>query len=501
VAGEAGASIPQTPDHDAARRAFFRQFGRQAVSTAGQVAGMATIVNRVTGNAVASLLGLAEPPAPPPTGVLRGPDPRPGVVSAPPSAPGVRTAGAGIVGSPAGEVAAGEPVAGQPSAGQPSAGEPAAEHRFHSPYRMAGRELVVLDQRSIPDSLAEMTARRGSDVAYYLRLGALRGGALLAQVAALGLAMTALERTAETPQALDVELRRTAQALRDARPSSLLLAWGVDRMERRRASLGLEVDGATVAAALRTEAGAIAAELQSAQAAAARTLADVLAGVAAAAPGQPLGVLLHGVPGPLSGGLIGIGLTALRRLRDDGQPLRTFVTEGRPFMDGARLASWELRQAGLEHKVVPDGAVAWLMEHERIDVVLIPAEWVAANGDCGAVLGSRAVALQAVAMPGWPGVSQPAVIASAVGAAVDPATPDGRAIPAELRPARELVAYLAGVPVRASDVLLPAFDVVPAAALTAIVTEQGVVAPVTPEGMAVLWPPPLIVPPGPAAQP
>jgi methylthioribose-1-phosphate isomerase len=213
-----------------------------------------------------------------------------------------------------------------------------------------------------------------------------------------------------------------------------------------------------------------------------------MAGIADASPGRPLGVLVHGVPGALAGGLLGIGLTALRRLRDDGLPLRIHVTEGRPFMDGARLASWELRQAGLDHKVVPDGAVAWLLEHETIDVVLIAAEWVAANGDCGAVLGSRAVALQAVAMPGWPGVSQPAVIVTTVGAAVDPATADGRSIPAELRPARELVAYLAGVPVRASDVLLPAADVVPAAALTALVTERGVVAPVTPEGIAATWP-------------
>jgi hypothetical protein len=78
-----------TPDHDAARRAFFRQFGRQAISTAGQVAGMATIVNRVTGTAMASLLGLAEPPRSAPAGVLRGPDVRSGVVSTPSTAAGL----------------------------------------------------------------------------------------------------------------------------------------------------------------------------------------------------------------------------------------------------------------------------------------------------------------------------------------------------------------------------------------------------------------------------
>jgi hypothetical protein len=76
------------------------------------------------------------------------------------------------------------------------------------------------------------------------------------------------------------------------------------------------------------------------------------------------------------------------------------------------------------------------------------------------------------------------VIACAVAATIDAATPDGSAIPAELRPARELVDYLAGVPVRVADALVPASDVIPAPALSAIVTDRGVVAPVDREALA-----------------
>jgi methylthioribose-1-phosphate isomerase len=162
-------------------------------------------------------------------------------------------------------------------------------------------------------------------------------------------------------------------------------------------------------------------------------------------------------------------LTALRRLRDEGQALRLFVTEGRPFMDGARLASWELRAAGLEHRVVPDAAVAWLLARETIDAVLIDAEWIAANGDVGAIVGSRGVAQLAVA-------NGTRVVVSGATATIDETAPDGAAIPLELRPAGDLVAYLADTPVRAADALVPATDVVPAAAVYALVTERGTVA-------------------------
>jgi methylthioribose-1-phosphate isomerase len=228
----------------------------------------------------------------------------------------------------------------------------------------------------------------------------------------------------------------------------------------------------------RTVADAIAAELPAAPAAAAGALAAHLAALPGDHPGRPLSVLIHGDPGALTGGLVGIGITALRRLRDDGRALRLFVTETRPFMDGARLASWELRQADLEHTVVTDSAVAWLLAREAIDVVLLGAEWVAANGDCAGVIGSCAVAQLAGAAPPHPGHAGPSVVVCAITAAVDLDSADGGAIPVELRPAGDLVAYLAGVPIRPSAALVPATDVIPAATIGALVTERGV-----------LWPP------------
>ncbi len=463
----AAAGAPAKPEHDPARRAFFFEFGKQAVTAVGQGAGLADLVGRTTGG-VASLLGLdPEPP--------------------PPSAPAfARSSRAAVV----------------------SAAPPAADGAFRSAYRLDGDDLVLLDQRGIPGALEEVVAKRGSDVAYYLRLGVVRGGLLMAQVAAYGLALTARERATQPREQRALELERTMRALVDARPSARSLAWSMERMRAVVTSFDRDDDdvvatdgsvasesvvatdsdaisdassegdpasadhgeGERLATALRAEADAIATDAGAWNAAIAAVLCEQLA----ALHDGPLVVLLHGSHGGLAGGVVGSGLPALQRMRAEGRSIRVYVTEGRPFMDGARLASWELRQAGIEHKVIADSAVAWLLHREPVDAVLIGAEWIAANGDTGALVGSRAIAQLAAA-------SRTRLIVTGVSALQDPSTPDGAAIPEELRPARDLVAYLADVPIRSSDALVPAADVIPADAISTLVTERGVF---TPGGLA-----------------
>jgi methylthioribose-1-phosphate isomerase len=426
-----------TASHDAARRAFFFQFGRQAASAVGQVAGMADIVGRTSSAMASELLGLDRP-----------------------AVAGGGFTRAGVTADPVVSVAA-----------------PAAEGTFRSAYRLAGQELVILDQRRLPETIEEVAARRGSDVAYYLRLGVARGGALMAQLAAYGLALTAAERAGGSYDATRQELRRSGQALAAARPSVRLVPWAVERMAARveamsETSADSETDGsasgAHLAAALREEADAIAFDLTTWEAAIGRHLLDELA----SSTDAPVSVLVHGDHGALGTGQLGAGFNALAALRESGRAVRVFLTEGRPFMDGARLASWELRQAGIEHRLIADGAAAWLLDRESIDVVLIRGEWLAANGDVAALVGARGLAQLAAAAAS--AGRRPRVVVTAPSAVLDAATPDGRAIPAELRPARELAAYLADVPIRATDALVPATDIVPVGLVDALVTEQGV---------------------------
>jgi methylthioribose-1-phosphate isomerase len=433
-------STTPPPAHDAARRAFFFQFGRQAVTAVGQVAGMADIVGRTSSAVANELLGLDRP-----------------------DTKQAAFARAGVTADPV-----------------VSAAAPRADDTFRSTYRLAGDELVILDQRGIPESLDEVTARRGSDVAYYLRLGLARGGGLMAQIAAYGLALTAVERADQPPASTRQELRRTGQTLAAARPSARLVAWAVERMDAAIATAdadgGGETTGSQLATRLRQEADAIATDLTAWEAAIGARLGDALLGEGEGEGEGPLTLLVHGEHGALGAGQIGAGFAAIAGLKEAGREVRVFLTEGRPFMEGARLASWELRQAGIEHRVVADGAAAWLLEREPVDVVLLRAEWIAANGDTGALVGARALA-QLAAAAAAPGGRGPRVVVTAPSAAIDAATPDGAAIPHELRPARELAAYLAHVPIRATDALVPAADVVPVGLIDSLVTEDGPRAP------------------------
>jgi methylthioribose-1-phosphate isomerase len=443
---------PGSPTHDVARRAFFRELGRSAFTTVGQVAGLADVVGRGTTAAAAGLLGidLREPQAPA----------RPVVSSS------ARTTR--------------RPVA-----------RPPTEDQYRSPYRVTEDTIVLLDQRAMPDALEDLTCRRGTDVAYYLRTGAIRGGPLMAQVAAYGIALSARERRAQPLSTRTADLRRTRESLLSARPGSRALAWSVGRMAAIEERLGPEADGEELAAAMRAEADALALRMQADLVAVADHLATVLGGLVVGRPGVEaegsLGILIHGNPGALWGGLVGPGVAALSRLSESGRALRIVLTEGRPFMEGARLTAWELRQAGIAHQLVADAAVGWLLERQPVDAIVIAAESVAANGDVAAVIGSRGVAdLVAAARrrsDTSEGTPRPRVIVIATGTTIAPDRADGRAVPDERRPARELSSYLGAKPLPGTDAIVPAIDVIPADRVDILITERGATAPVTPEAV------------------
>ena len=121
-------------------------------------------------------------------------------------------------------------------------------------------------------------------------------------------------------------------------------------------------------------------------------IAQHLAALLPRPTGRPLHLLVHGNPGLLSCGQVATALGAITLLSSEGRELHVWVTETRPYLDGARLAAWELSNAGIEHTVLPDTAVAYLLDHEDIDAVLVGAETIAANGDTANVVGSQAVA-------------------------------------------------------------------------------------------------------------
>jgi len=400
-----------------ARRRFFRQFAGEVVSNAATVVGAAQMLRESSAQAAASIL-----------------DPS---TTAGPSAPVAPTATPGV--APTG---------------------------FRSPFRFdeRGDILLVVDQRRLPEELVEFEVRSAADAAKAIRDMIVRGAPAIGQVAALGLSLTAHRARSQRPYARRANLRGAAKALTSARPTAVNARWAVDRlMARFEAIGGAEADGDLVADTLRSEAEAIVWEATNDHG---RIAQFGLAELPRREAG-PLRLLTHCNTGPLACGQFGTALGVVQAAHYADWPLHVWVDETRPYLQGARLTAWELRQAGVPHTLIADVAAGYLMSTGEVDAILVGADRIAANGDTANKVGTYTLAVlaQRHAIPFF-------VVAPL--SSVDRDTPDGDAIPIEERAADEVL-FLRGQAIApaGTEARNPAFDVTPADLITAIVTEEG----------------------------
>jgi methylthioribose-1-phosphate isomerase len=180
-------------------------------------------------------------------------------------------------------------------------------------------------------------------------------------------------------------------------------------------------------------------------------------------------VLTHCNTGPLACGQFGTALGVVQAAHHAERPIHVWVDETRPYLQGARLTTWELAQAGVSHALIPDVAAGHLMARGEVDVVLVGADRVAANGDTANKIGTYTLAVLA-ARHGIP------FYVCAPTSSVDLATADGSAIEIEERRAEEVL-EIRGVRIAppGTEVRNPAFDVTPAELISGIVTEEGVI--------------------------
>lgn len=438
-----------SPPPDPSRRVFFRHLGRNAVQAAGNVAGTADLIRRGSVAAAGGLLGIT------------GSDAR---VESPMPSPGPAAAAAGPT-SPA-------PWASLYAASASVAPVERLRSAYRNPYRIAGDELLIIDQRESPGSLTDIACGDAREVARAIRERAVEGAAVAGQVAAYALAMTAWA-TRELPLATrDALVRQAARELTAARPSARPLEHAVERMLAQWSAVGNDagaIDDVTILAPpARTADGSVAADVMRREADAIATdamldHASVARLVAAALPApadRPIGLLLHGSTGSLAGGQVGTALGAVAVLAGEARPVRVWVMESRPGLEGARLAAWELDHMDAPFTVIADAAAGWVLANEPIDAVLVGAERIARNGDVANTIGTLPLAAtaRALAIPLW---------VCAPSSAIDPGASDG-AWPW----ARE------GAPSRRAD---PRFDVTPVQLVSALFTESGRVQPVTEE--------------------
>jgi methylthioribose-1-phosphate isomerase len=354
-----------------------------------------------------------------------------------------------------------------PSSVAGAADVPAPPTGFRAAFREAPGVLHIVDQRYLPDRLVEFDARSAAEVSYAIKEMIIRGAPAMGQAAAIGLALTGAKNREARPYARRATLRGAANVLRNARPTAISVRWAVDRVMGAVEAVGdLSEDGAAIAEAMRAEADAIVYEATEDHG---RMAAAGLAALAFP-DDRPLRILTHGNSGPLAGGQYGTALGVVQAAHHGGRPVHVWVDETRPSLHGARLTAWELAQAGVSHTLIADVAAGHLMARGEVDVVLVGADRIAANGDTAHEIGTYALAVLA-ARHGIPFY----VVAPLN--SVDLATEDGMTIPLEDRPGAEILGFR-GVQIAPpdTDVRNPAFDVTPADLITGFVNEEGVIA-------------------------
>jgi methylthioribose-1-phosphate isomerase len=316
----------------------------------------------------------------------------------------------------------------------------------------------LIDQRALPRRLRFVECATVAELVQAVRDLVVRGAPALGASGAYGVALAAHVRTRPD------QVRADAARLRVARPTAANLAHGVD-------------------AALRVyEGGGAAAALVAADAYAA---ADVAVNRALGAHGASLvpdggRVLTHCNAGALACVGYGTAVGVIRAAAELGKSPRVWVDETRPVLQGARLTAWELDRLGIAHTIVVDGAAGSLMARGEVDLVVVGADRVAANGDVANKIGTYPLAVLAH-HHGIP------FVVAAPRSTIDFATPDGAAIVVEDRPEPEVLT-IEGVPTapRRSAAANPAFDVTPARLVHAIVTEHGVIERPSRRALAVL---------------
>jgi methylthioribose-1-phosphate isomerase len=315
----------------------------------------------------------------------------------------------------------------------------------------------VLDQTLLPGEERYLDLVSVDAVAEAIRTLRVRGAPLIGIAAAMGVTLAGSRRDLTL-----AEVCRATATLGATRPTAVNLHWALARMERR--AIAASTAGEDLATALRQEADAIWAEDR------AMCLRIGIAG-AELIGGDDAVVLTHCNAGALATGGIGTALAPVYTLHQRGRRVSVVADETRPLLQGSRLTAWELGRAGVPVTIIADGMAASRLRLGDVRCVLVGADRIAANGDVANKIGTYSVAL-AAREHGVP------FYVAAPTSTIDPETPDGARIPIEERAPDEVSGWRgqrtapSGV-----QVLNPAFDVTPAALVTAIITDRGVVAP------------------------
>ena len=344
--------------------------------------------------------------------------------------------------------------------------------------RLTEDAVVILDQRLLPGEEKYLHLTSAAEMVEAIRTLAVRGAPAIGVAAAFALAQEARGLSRLEPGEFLGRLRQAASALRSARPTAVNLAWAVDRvMGRIEDSLGRAwISPAEMADLLREEAMAIYRENREMDM---RILSHALEVIPEGAR-----ILTHCNAGSLATAGYGTALGAIIHAHQQGRRVSVWVDETRPLLQGARLTAWELEKAGVSYRVIADNMAGYLMYRGEVDLVLVGADRIAANGDVANKIGTYGLAVLA-RHHGVP------FYVAAPRSTLDLSLRSGEEIVIEERDEQEVLTVLGQrVTPAGARARNPAFDVTPASLVSAIITDQGVLRPPLDRALARLTAPP-----------
>lgn len=318
-----------------------------------------------------------------------------------------------------------------------------------------GDALLILDQRRIPHKVEFLRCQDHEDVAQAIKSMAVRGAPAIGIAAAYGVVLGVKKLSLR-------DIERIVDVLSKTRPTAVNLFWALQRMRKKAESASSWED-------LLEEAKAIHEEDIKANERMGKYGAELV-------PDHAV-ILTHCNAGALATGGFGTALGVIRFAALHGKNVKVYADETRPVLQGARLTAWELMMDNIDVTLITDNMAGYLMSKGEIDLVIVGADRIAANGDVANKIGTYSLAVLAK----HHGV--PFYVAAPV-STIDLDIPSGKDIPIEQRNPKEVV-EIGGVRIAPEGVKVfnPAFDVTPAELISAIITEKGVLRPPFKEGL------------------
>jgi len=323
-------------------------------------------------------------------------------------------------------------------------------------------ELTIIDQTLLPSELTYIPLTTAADVWEAIKALRVRGAPAIGVCAAFGVLVALKEkRPGDTAAALQA-VQEAADYLATSRPTAVNLFWALDRMKR--------VAEASAQASLEDFEGRLEAEAKAIleeDIALCRAIGEH--GAALVNDGD--GILTHCNAGGLATSAYGTALSVMFHAHELGRRFHVFAGETRPLLQGARLTTWELMQAGIDVTLISDNTAAQVMREGRVQLVVVGADRIAGNGDTANKIGTYSVAVLAKAH------DIPFYVAAPY-STFDVSLESGDGIPIELRdPAEVTHGFGKATAPENVPVYCPAFDVTPATLIAGIVTEKGILRP------------------------